>query len=62
MDGYFVVELAGGTVLDFDKKCTKVDYSDKEYCVFKHIYESGEECLAIVPHRNIFTIIKMVEE
>ena len=62
MDGYFVVELVGGTVLDFDKKCTNVNYSDKEYCVFKHIDESEEECLAIVPHRNIFTIIKMVEE
>ena len=62
MDGYFVVELVGGTILDFDKKCTNVDYSDNEYCIFKHEDDSEVEVLAIIPHRNIFTILKMVEE
>lgn len=59
---YFVVELIGGTVLDFDKKCTNVKYSDNKYCIFTHEDDKELYILALIPHSSIFSIIKESDE
>lgn len=56
-DRYIVVELEDGRVLDFNKTCTNVNYSDKNYCVFKK--DVGDACytLAVIPHDSIYNIM-----
>ena len=55
---YFVVKLKTGTVLDFDKQCSTINYSDEHYAVFSHDFNSTKrKVLAVIPHSIIEMII-----
>ena len=56
-DGHIVVELEDGRVLDFNKTCTNVNYSDKNYCVFKKDVGNAYYTLAVIPHDSIYNIM-----
>lgn len=56
-DRYIVVELEDGRVLDFNKTCNNVNYSDKNYCVFKKDVGDAYYTLAVIPHDSIYNIM-----
>lgn len=65
MKEYFKVRLTDGTVLDFDKKCDRVNYSCDNYVIFRETVDSSVSMyntLAIIPHKSIFSIMRCEEE
>lgn len=60
-DRYIRVRLISGDILDFDKQCNSVGYSDNKYAVFKHDEEKYYETLALIPHDKI-SHIEFVEK
>lgn len=62
MKAYFKVKLIDGTLLDFNKKCTNVNYVDDTYTLFREIVNESNntyKVLAIIPHKSIFSILKV---
>lgn len=59
MNGYFVVVLKDGRVLDFDKMCDHIDYSDGKYVVIEHTLGlTNYSPLAIIGHDEIAMILR----
>lgn len=59
MNEYFVVVLKDGRVLDFDKMCDSVDYSNNKYVVIKHsLGPTNYSPLAIIGHEEIAMILR----
>lgn len=58
MKRYFVVVLKNGQVLDFDKMCDSVNYTDDRYILIKHTPDPMN-CilLAIIGHDEIAMVL-----
>ena len=55
---YFAVTLKStDREIDFQQKCTNVDYTDKHYAVFSSVKDNKQVCLAIIPHEEIKYIL-----
>lgn len=63
MSTYLVAVLRDGSVIDFDKQCNRVDYSNDKYVVFRNYDEKKHVfyMLAIIPHKNISMILSKKE-
>lgn len=58
MNGYFVVVLKDGRVLDFDKRCDSVNYSEN-YLAIKHTLDSTNYIvLALIRHEEVAMILR----
>lgn len=55
---YYAAHLKSGVCLNFNKKCTKVIYSNLTLCTFF----DGEICLAMIPYENINYILLYTED
>lgn len=56
---YFEVKLTDGRILDFDKGCNNIEYSNDNYTIFKHVIdERAYKILAIIPHKSIYLIMR----
>lgn len=53
MQSRIQVVLKDGTFIDFDRKCTNVNYNNDKFCMFTN--ENGKEylLLALIPYENI---------
>lgn len=62
-NAYFVVELVDGSTLDFNKQCNSVKYDTSNYVLCKHTEDDSctYTTLAIIPHKSIFSILRVVE-
>lgn len=47
------VVLKDNTILDFDRKCTNVDFKSAKFCKFTNEYGKAYTLLALIPYENI---------
>lgn len=47
------VVLKDNTILDFDRKCTNVDYKSSKFCKFTNENSKAYALLALIPYENI---------
>lgn len=63
---YFQLRLNNGELMDFNKECNEVDYSDEKVCVFTNTINDPKpkrsQTLAIVPYNQISVIERITEE
>lgn len=63
---YFQLRLRDGKVMDFNKECNQVSYSDDKVCVFMNNIDDSIpqkfQTLAIVPYDRIDVIERVNEE
>lgn len=63
---YFQLRLRDGKVMDFNKKCNQVSYSDDKVCIFLNTIDNSIQqkfqTLAIVPYNQIVLVEKVTEE
>ena len=63
---YFQVRLRDGKVMDFNKECNQVSYSDDKVCIFLNTIDNSIpqkfKTLAIVPYNQIVLVEKVTEE
>lgn len=45
MKEYFKVKLTDGTLLDFDKQCTNINYADDTYTLFRELINETNNTL-----------------
>lgn len=50
------VILKDGKVLDFDGKCTNMDYKSDKFCKFTNENDKAYSLLALIPYENIMYI------
>lgn len=63
---YFQSRLRDGKVMDFNKECNKISYSDDKVCIFMNTVNDSIpqklQTLAIVPYDQIGVIERVNEE
>lgn len=63
---YFQLRLRDGEVMNFNKECNQVSYSDDKVCEFTNTVNNSipqrSQTLAIVPYDQIALIEKVTEE
>lgn len=63
---YFQLRLNNGELMNFDKECNQVSYSDEKVCVFMNTINDSIpkrfQTLAIVPYNQISVIERITEE
>lgn len=63
---YFQLRLRDGKVMDFNKECNKISYSDDKVCTFMNTVNDSIpqklQTLAIVPYDQIGVIERVNEE
>lgn len=63
---YFQLRLRDGKVMDFNKECNQVSYSDDKVCIFLNTIDNSIpqkfKTLAIVPYNQIVLVEKVTEE
>lgn len=63
---YFQLRLNKGELMNFDKECNQVSYSDEKVCVFMNTINDSIpkrfQTLAIVPYNQISVIERITEE
>jgi len=63
---YFQLRLRDGKVMDFNKECNQVSYSDDKVCIFLNTIDNSIpqkfQTLAIVPYNQIVLVEKVTEE
>lgn len=63
---YFQLRLRDGKVMNFNKECNKVSYSDDKVCIFLNTIDNSIpqkfKTLAIVPYNQIVLVEKVTEE
>lgn len=63
---YFQLRLRNGRVMDFNKECNKVSYSDEKVCVFMNTIDGSVpqrfQTLAVVPYDQIAVVERITEE
>lgn len=63
---YFQLRLRDGKVMNFNKECNQVSYSDDKVCVFRNTIDDSIsqkfQTLAIVPYDRIDVIERVSEE
>lgn len=63
---YFQLRLRDGMVMDFNKECNKISYSDDKVCIFMNTVNDSIpqklQTLAIVPYDQIGVIERVNEE
>lgn len=63
---YFQLRLRNGKVMDFNKECNQVSYSDDKVCIFLNTINNSIpqnfQPLAIVPYDQIGVIERVNEE
>lgn len=63
---YFQLRLRDGKVMDFNKECNQVSYSDDKVCIFLSTIDNSIpqkfQTLAIVPYNQIGVIERVNEE
>ena len=63
---YFQLRLRDGKVMDFNKECNQVSYSDGKVCIFLNTIDNSIpqkfQTLAIVPYNQIVLVEKVTEE
>lgn len=57
-NSYFKVELTDGRLVDFDRQCTKVEYSDRFAIFMKANNEATNmfDIIAAIPYESIYSI------
>lgn len=63
---YFQLRLRNGEVMNFNKECNQVSYSDDKVCIFLNTIDNSIpqkfQTLAIVPYDRINVIERVNEE
>lgn len=63
---YFQLRLMDGKVMNFNKECNQVSYSDDKVCIFLNTIDNSIpqkfKTLAIVPYNQIVLVEKVTEE
>ena len=63
---YFQLRLRNGKVMDFNKECNQVSYSDDKVCIFLNTINNSIpqkfQTLAIVPYNQIVLVERVTEE
>lgn len=60
---YFKVILKNGRVLDFDKKCSNINYKDDRYLVLsRNINKTDTILIAMIRHDEISIVLVEEEE
>lgn len=63
---YFQLRLRDGKVMDFNKECNEVSYSDDKVCIFMNTTNDSiprrSQTLAIVPYNQIILVERVTEE
>lgn len=63
---YFQLRLMDGKVMNFNKECNQVSYSDDKVCIFLNTINNSIpqkfKTLAIVPYNQIVLVEKVTEE
>lgn len=65
---YFQLRLRDGKVMNFNKECNEVSYSDDKVCIFTNTANDFDsiprrsQILAIVPYNQIVLIERVTEE
>ncbi len=63
---YFQLRLRDGKVMNFNKECNQVSYSDDKVCIFLNTIDNSIpqkfKTLAIVPYNQIVLVEKVTEE
>lgn len=63
---YFQLRLRDGKVMNFNKECNQVSYSDDKVCIFRNTIDNSIpqkfQTLAIVPYNQIVLVEKVTEE
>lgn len=63
---YFQLRLKNSKVMNFDKECNKVSYSDEKLCVFLNTTDNSisqrYQTLALVPYDQIALVERITEE
>lgn len=63
---YFQLRLRDGKVMNFNKECNEVSYSDDKVCIFMNTTSDSiprrSQTLAIVPYDQIGVIERVNEE
>lgn len=63
---YFQLRLRDGEIMDFNKECNKISYSDDKVCIFMNAANDSIpqrlQTLAIVPYDQIGVIEQVNEE
>lgn len=63
---YFQLRLRDGEVMNFNKECNEVSYSDDKVCIFMNTTNDSiprrSQTLAIVPYDQIVLIERVTEE
>ena len=63
---YFQLRLRDGKVMNFNKECNQVSYSDDKVCIFLNTIDNyipqKFKTLAIVPYNQIVLVEKVTEE
>lgn len=63
---YFQLRLRDGKVMNFNKECNQVSYSDDKVCIFLNTIDNSIpqkfQTLAIVPYNQIVLVEKVTEE
>lgn len=63
---YFQLRLRNGKVMDFNKECNQVSYSDDKVCIFLNTIDNSIpqnfQPLAIVPYDQIILVERVTEE
>lgn len=63
---YFQLRLRNGKVMDFNKECNQVSYSNDKVCIFLNTIDNSIpqkfQTLAIVPYNQIVLVERVTEE
>lgn len=63
---YFQLRLRDGKVMNFNKECNQVSYSDDKVCIFMNTIDNSIpqkfQTLAIVPYNQIILVERVTEE
>lgn len=63
---YFQLRLRDGKVMNFNKECNQVSYSDDKVCIFLNTIDNSIpqkfQTLAIVPYNQIVLVERVTEE
>lgn len=63
---YYQLRLRDGKVMNFNKECNQVSYSDDKVCIFLNTIDNSIppkfKTLAIVPYNQIVLVEKVTEE
>ena len=52
-ESHIRVVLKDNTILDFDGKCTNVEYKNDKFCKFTNENNKAYTLLALIPYENI---------